>query len=95
MYLAPITHARASDPGTSRHAAGKLTFASGQCGRILADLGAHGLSGAEEIAARLNLPAYSIRKRLADLADHCKAQATAHTRSTSTGRLERLWVALA
>lgn len=47
--------------------------------------------GAEQIAAYLNIDAYAVRKRLADLEHAGKALPLPMHRMTASGRHERIW----
>ena len=87
-----VTHARRSDPETSKEAAGRVKeFAAGQCAAILAVLLEKGPLGAEQIAAYLHIDAYAVRKRLADLEHAGRARPLALHRVTASGRHERIW----
>jgi predicted ArsR family transcriptional regulator len=86
---------RASDPITSFMAADRVhEFQQDHCTRILAALKRMGQAGAEQIAALTSLDAYQVRKRLSDLQKRDLVQPYQKTRRTSTGRQERLWIAL-
>ena len=86
------THARRSDPGTSKEAAARVReFAAGQCAAILAVLREKGPLGAEQIAAYLSIEPYSTRKRLADLEHAGRAKPLPLQRVTASGRHERIW----
>jgi predicted ArsR family transcriptional regulator len=92
--LSPASHARRSDPATSKEAAGRVKeFAGGQCGEILAVLRDRGRLGAEQIAAWVKMDSYMVRKRLADLEHAGLAMPTDTTRTTASGRRERIWEA--
>lgn len=92
--LDAATHARRSDPGTSKDSAARVReFAAGQCADILAVLRERGRLGAEQIAAYLRIDAYAVRKRLADLEHAGMARPLAIHRMTASGRKERLWEA--
>lgn len=87
-----ISHARCSDPETSKDAAARVReFAAGQCADILAVLRERGRLGAEQIAAYLRIDAYAVRKRLADLEHAGLARPLTLHRMTASGRKERLW----
>lgn len=87
-----ISHARCSDPETSKDAAARVReFAAGQCADILAVLRERGRLGAEQIAAYLHIDAYAVRKRLADLEHAGMAQPLPMQRVTASGRHERIW----
>jgi len=87
-----ISHARRSDPETSKDAAARVReFAAGQCADILAVLRERGRLGAEQIAAYLRIDAYAVRKRLADLEHAGLARPLPLHRMTASGRKERLW----
>ena len=86
------SHARRSDPATSREAARRVReFAAGQCAAILAVLRERGPLGAEQVAAYLRIDAYAVRKRLADLEHAGLARPLALHRVTASGRHERIW----
>lgn len=88
----PHKLARRRDPSTSKEAAGRVKeFAAGQCAAILAVLREKGPLGAEQIAAYLNIDAYAVRKRLADLEHASKALPLPTHRMTASGRHERIW----
>lgn len=88
------THARRSDPGTSKDSAARVReFAAGQCADILAVLRERGRLGAEQIAAYLRIDAYAVRKRLADLEHASLARPLPLHRMTASGRKERFWEA--
>lgn len=90
--FAPASHARHSDPETSKEAAARVReFAAGQCAAILAVLRERGPLGAEQIAAYLRIDAYAVRKRLADLEHAGWAKPLVLHRLTVSGRKERLW----
>ena len=86
--------ARQTDPQTSQAAAAQVErFATGQYQLILTALRAgFAPMGAEQIGAAIGLDAYAVRKRLAELQQYKLARPTDQTRTTSTGRSERLWV---
>ena len=89
-----ISHARCSDPETSKDAAARVReFAAGQCADILAVLRERGRLGAEQIAAYLRIDAYAVRKRLADLEHAGLARPLTMHRMTASGRKERFWEA--
>lgn len=92
-HIEPRTVVRSSDPGTSHEAAlGTLEFAANQREKVLVALAAlGGLAGAEQIGARCGLDGYAIRKRLPELQRLGRVHATAQTRTTASGRKERLW----
>ena len=91
----PIKLCRASDPITSFMAADRVKeFQADHCTRILCALKRMGKAGAEQIGAMTGLDAYQIRKRLSDLQKRELVQPYQETRKTSTGRQERLWIAL-
>lgn len=88
----PHKLARRRDPATSKEAASTVKeFAAGQCAAILAVLREKGPLGAEQIAAYLNIDAYAVRKRLADLEHASKALPLPMHRMTASGRHERIW----
>lgn len=88
----PHKLARRRDPATSKEAASRVKeFAAGQCAAILAVLREKGPLGAEQIAAYLNIDAYAVRKRLADLEHAGRARPLALHRMTASGRHERIW----
>ncbi len=90
--FAAASHARRSDPGTSKDSAARVReFAAGQCADILAVLRERGRLGAEQIAAYLRIDAYAVRKRLADLEHAGLARPLTLHRMTASGRKERLW----
>lgn len=90
--FSPIRHARTGDPETSKEAAARVReFAAGQCLAILGVLQKYGPLGAEQIAGHLNIDAYAVRKRLADLEHAGKAQPLPTQRMTASGRHERIW----
>lgn len=92
--FSPATHARRHDPSTSHEAAARVReFAAGQCLAILAVLQKYGQLGAEQIAGHLNIDAYAVRKRLADLEHAGKAKPLPIHRTTASGRRERIWAA--
>jgi predicted ArsR family transcriptional regulator len=86
------THARRLDPATSHDAAKSMKKAASlQCAQVLNALRSFGIAGAEEIGNRTGMPAYAVRKRLADLEHAGLARPTDVTRKTSSGRSERYW----
>jgi len=88
-------HCRASDPITSKEAAGRVReFAKGQCAEILALLKRYGPMSPEQIAAHIDIDSYSVRKRLSDLQHAGKASPNGMTCSTVSGRRQRIWEAL-
>jgi hypothetical protein len=92
----PASHARRSDPATSKEAAARVReFAGGQCAQILKWLDAFRPdgAGAEQLATMTGLDAYKVRKRLADLHHAGLARPTDLTRRTESGRHERIWEA--
>lgn len=90
-----VSHARTRDPETSHAAAESVRHvASDQCAAVLSALRALGRAGAEQIGAVCGLPAYAVRKRTADLERQRLITPTGDTRKTSTGRSERIWIAV-
>ena len=90
-----LTHARRTDPETSREAASRVReFASGQCAEILHLLKKYGPMSPEQIAAHMAIDAYSVRKRTADLEKAGKARPNGMTCSTVSGRRQRIWEAI-
>lgn len=88
------THARRTDPETSKQAAARVReFASGQCAENLALLRKYGPMSPEQIAAHMNIDAYSVRKRTADLEKSGKARPNGMTVPTVSGRRQRVWEA--
>jgi hypothetical protein len=86
--LSPRTHARTSDPQTSKDAAKRLGFAVSQCDRILTAL--PGI--AEEIASTTGLNSWQVSKRLSDLQRAGLAKASAdNVRLASSGRKQMVW----
>lgn len=89
------THARRSDPRTSKDAAKAAEkFAASHAGRILDCLKAHGPQTVDEIARRLGMQSQQVNKRLPDLEANAKAMPSGLTGLSASGRQERLWVAL-
>ncbi len=89
------THARRSDPGTSKDSAAKVReFAAGQCADILAVLREKGPMTCDEIAKHSHLMAHQINKRTADLFKAGLASPTGETRLSASGRSERVWRAI-
>ena len=91
----PHTLARSTDPATSHMAAQAATgFAKSQCSRIHALLITFGPSDPEQLAAMLDMEAYSVRKRLSNLQHANLAQPTGDVVPTESGRSQRVWRAL-
>lgn len=89
----PRNLARTSDPVTSHQAAARVAeFAGAQRARVLEALPAGLELGAEEIADRTSMDAYQVRKRLPELQARGLARPTERTRTTRSGRGERIWV---
>jgi transcription initiation factor IIE alpha subunit len=94
IFDAPArTLARRSDPGTSKAAAERVReFAGTHQAKILEAIVELGKPvGAEQIAARTSIDAYQVRKRLPELARAGLIRAYDVTRTTASGRTERLW----
>ena len=86
------TLARRTDPSTSHEAAARVhEFSDSQQCAIYAALRNYGPLGAEEIGEEIALPAYAVRKRLAELFVAKRITPTGYTRRTSSGRSERIW----
>lgn len=88
-----MTHlARRTDPATSHEAAARVhEFSDSQQTAIYGALRNYGPMGAEEIADEVAIPAYAIRKRLAELHQLNRIKPTGDTRRTKSGRSERIW----
>lgn len=87
--------ARASDPQTSHEAAQQaVDMATQQLDRVYYALTSEPL-GAEQVAQRCGLPAYTVRKRLPELQRLNLAAVCSPRHRTSSGRMERTWMALA
>jgi predicted ArsR family transcriptional regulator len=95
MEFSPVKLARRTDPSTSHEAASRVReFSASHQQLILSALRRFTKAGAEQIAAATKLDAYSVRKRTSEL---CKAgliRATGDTRTTASGRHERVWEAV-
>lgn len=97
----PAPRARRTDPATSKDAAASMrAAATPQCAKVLHVLktwckqGVYAPLGAEQIGFRLGMHAYAVRKRLSELEQAGLIETTGETHRTSTGRNERLWVAI-
>lgn len=91
----PKRLARRCDPSTSKEAARRAgAFAPSHRAQVLGALRRFGSAGAEQLAAATRLEAYSVRKRLPELAAAGLAAPTDRTRLTVSGRAERVWRAL-
>ena len=89
------SHARRSDPETSKDAAARVReFAGGHCSVILRLLNERGPMTCDEIAKHTHLMAHQINKRTADLYRAGKAMPTGETRLSASGRSERVWRAI-
>ncbi len=89
----PRNLARTSDPVTSHQAAASAAaFAGAHPARVLDALPAGLQLGAEEIGDRIGMDAYQVRKRLPELKALGLASPTDRTRTTRSGRGERIWV---
>jgi len=66
-------------------------FSDSQQYTIFAALSQYGPMGAEEIADEVAIPAYAIRKRLAELHQLNRIKPTGDTRRTRSGRSEQIW----
>lgn len=87
--------ARHTDPITSHESAALVgEFSGAHCARILAAIRKLGMAGAEQIAREVGLDAYQVRKRIVSLSENGYVRLTGDTRKTSTGRSERVWVAV-
>lgn len=90
-----FSHARQSDPETSREAASRVReFAAGQCAQILYLLRKYGPQSPEQLAAHMAIDAYSVRKRTADLEKAGAARPNGMTVPTVSGRRQRIWEAV-
>lgn len=85
--------ARRTDPETSHSAAAqaKQLAAAHQSMILEAMRDADSAIGAEQIAERIGLQAYQVRKRLPELQDQHRIELAPGERKTSSGRAERLW----
>lgn len=89
------THARRTDPETSKQAAARVReFASGQCAEILVLLRRYGAMTPEMIAAKMGIDAYAVRKRLPELERSGMARPNGMTAPTISGRSQRVWEAV-
>lgn len=90
-----LTHARRSDPETSKDAASRVReFAAGQCAEILTMLHKYGPLSPEQIAAKLAIDKVAVCRRLPDLQKASKARPTGLTVATIAGRRQRVWQAI-
>ena len=90
-----VSHARRGDPETSKDAASRVReFAAGQCADILYLLRRYGPQSPEQLAAHMDIDAYSVRKRTADLEKAGKARPNGMTVPTVSGRRQRVWEAV-
>lgn len=88
-----IANSRATDPKTSHDAGASMKkAATAQGAAVLMALKMIGPCGAEEIADRIGLDPYAVRKRLPELQDAGLVAPISQTRKTRTGRAERIWV---
>lgn len=91
-----FTHARATDPATSKAAAASaIDIAEGHCAVIHSALRRFPVSGAtvSDLARLLpHLSRHQINKRLPDLRMQGLAHATKETREGATGRAEQVWL---
>jgi predicted ArsR family transcriptional regulator len=90
LSFTPETHARKTDPNTSKLAAERLGFAESHCGRILACLP----GTLDELADRTGLSSVQIARRLPDLQKAQLAVPSVHTKLSKAGRQERIWFKL-
>ena len=91
LYLPP-PGARRRDPATSHDAARSMrTAATEQAARVFNALQSLGEAGAEQIAERIGMDAYAVRKRLPELEAAGLIATTGDTRRTASGRSERVW----
>lgn len=91
--IEPHTLARRNDPITSKVAANRVReFGATHHAKIIEAMVEIGRpAGAEQIAARSRIDAYQVRKRMPELARAGHVEALEEMRTTTTGRLERLW----
>lgn len=84
---------RSTDPGTSWQAASRVgEFAHRHHKLVMGVIaGASGPLGAEQIADACGLGAYEVRKRLPELQADGLIELAEGTRTTRSGRRERLW----
>ena len=87
------SRARRTDPGTSHAAADQAKqLARAHQSMILEVMRDAGCElGAEQIADRIGLASYQVRKRLPELQDQHLIEIAPGERKTSSGRTERLW----
>jgi len=84
--------ARKLDPQTSHDAARSMEKAATlHCAQVLNCLRAIRRAGAEEIGDLIGMDAYAVRKRLPELEDARLAEPTDESRTTRSGRSERIW----
>ena len=89
----PRTPARSTDPDTSHEAAARAaSLVRDQQARVFGALPAGLELGAEQIGTEVNLQAYQVRKRLPELQSLGLVRTTGATRTTRSGRAERIWV---
>jgi predicted ArsR family transcriptional regulator len=88
--------ARRADPQTSHEAAARVhEFKAGHHIKILTALRRLGQAGAEQVASLAGIDSYAARKRLPELERLGYVRVVdGATRKTSTGRHERVWVAV-
>ena len=95
MSYAALSAFRRTDPGTSQAAALAATaFAGSQCHKILQALKLHGPMDPERIGMEVQMEAYAVRKRLANLKQSGQAEPTAVLVPTLAGRSQRVWRAV-
>ena len=88
--------ARSTDPETSHQAArGVHEFAGAHIDIVLACLKAHGPQTIDEIAKRTALTSVQVARRLPDAQKRGWAQPSGAERLSASGRLERVWRAIA
>jgi predicted ArsR family transcriptional regulator len=84
--------ARKLDPQTSHDAAKSMEKAATlHRAQVLNCLRAIRRAGAEEIGDLIGMDAYAVRKRLPELEDARLAKPTDESRTTRSGRSERIW----
>lgn len=88
-----FARARRTDPATSHDAAARTRdFAGQHQQRVLEGLRSlGGKAGAEQIGQAIDMPAYAVRKRTAELERAGAIRDTGETRRTASGRSERVW----